>query len=394
MAYSVNSTEKILARLSQKMNWHGLSALAQWVIDQAIDIQQIAAPTFDEAERATYVKAEFAHFGLEDIQVDDMFNVCGVFPGQLRDAPGVMIAAHTDTVFPAETDLKVQRESKVIYGPGLGDNSLGVAALLGVLHHWRHEGIEPLCDVWFVATSREEGLGDLGGMRVAYDTLGDKIGAVINLEGLALGHVYNGGIAVRRLHITAKTDGGHSWTHFGRPSAIHGIMNLGAKITHIEVQKSPRTTYNIGIVDGGQSINSIAAEASLWLDMRAETKEALAHLEQQVQAAIAEVTHDELQFAVEVVGDRPAGMIEENHPLVQMAMSALRMAHVQGSLQAGSTDGNVPLSHGCPTVTIGITRGGNAHRVDEYIETQPVAAGMKQLLLLSLATCEWMCENI
>jgi tripeptide aminopeptidase len=193
---------------------------------------------------------------------------------------------------------------------------------------------------------------------------------------------------VRRLKITARTPGGHSWLHFGRPSAIHALIELGAKIIARQPSQSPRTTYNIGLIEGGQSINSIATEAAFWLDMRSEATATLAAFEQEVRAEIAALTTDEVKFAVEVVGDRPAGFIPPNHPLVQRAVDVLARVGVRATLETGSTDGNVPLSEGCPTVTVGITRGGNAHRTDEYVEIGAVALGIRQLILLTLATAE------
>jgi tripeptide aminopeptidase len=228
-------------------------------------------------------------------------------------------------------------------------------------------------------------LGDLGGMKAVFNQLRSKIQYVINLEGMAYGHVYHAGIAVRRLHITAKGEGGHSWLNFGNTSAIHGIMELGAQITRLRPQESPRTTFNIGIIEGGQSINTIAADAGMWLDMRSEESTALAHFEREVRKIIDAAAKPNLSFKIEVVGDRPAGSISPSHDLVQAAMAALEQTGVKGTLENGSTDANVPLAAGCPAVTIGITRGGNAHRADEYIEVSPVASGMRQLLLLTLA---------
>jgi len=313
--------------------------------------------------------------------------------GADRQKPGIMVSAHTDTVFAMETDLTIRHEEGRIYGPGLGDNSMGVAGMLGMLKYLVDEGIQPPCDIWFVATSGEEGLGDLNGMRAAFAKLQSRVGLVINLEGLAIGHVYNGGIAVHRLHITAKADGGHSWLHFGRPSAVHGIVQLGAKITRIQPPDNPRTTYNIGMIDGGQAINAIGTEASLWLDMRSEQQAALDILSEQVYGLIQQQTQPGLKFDTKVVGNRPAGSISKRHPLVEAAMETLSILGIVGNLQRGSTDGNIPLSAGCPTVTIGITRGANAHRLDEYIETEPVELGLKQLITLTIAASQYQAQN-
>src|SRR4051812_15414329 len=188
------------------------------VIDEAITIQQIPAPTFDEARRASYVQSRFQ--GLESVEVDELYNVYGVLPGVNRKLPAILVSAHTDTVFDAAAPLGIQRQNGRIYGPGLGDNSIGVAALLALVDVLRDQQMPT--DIWFVANSREEGMGNLGGIRAAYQKLAPRISMALVLEGMAYGRIYYGGIAVRRFEITCRAPGGHSWLHFGRPSAIHG----------------------------------------------------------------------------------------------------------------------------------------------------------------------------
>jgi tripeptide aminopeptidase len=371
------------------LNWKRLPDIAAWVIQQAMAIQQIPAPTFDERARASYVAGQFAALGLTNIETDDVFNVYGLLPGGNRTARGVMLSAHTDTIFAQDTDLKTRAADALIYGAGLGDNSIGVAGLLGLAWTLQQEELKPECDLWFVATTREEGLGDLGGMKAAFARLKSRVACVVNLEGLAFGHIYHAGIAVRRLRIAATTQGGHSWLHFGRTSAVHAILQLGARITTIHPPQAPRTTYNIGMIEGGQAINAIATSAELWLDMRSEQPSALDSLEAKVRTLINTTTAPDLKFTVEVVGDRPAGRITPDNPLVQGALAALERLSVRGTLENGSTDANVPLAQGCPAVTIGITRGGNAHRLDEYIETAPVQLGMRQLITLALGAAAY-----
>lgn len=371
--------------ISQQENWAGLERLLAWTVETGIQIQQIPAPTFAEEQRAAYVAQQFSRLGLDNIDIDEQKNVYGLLKGLNRSVPAVMVMAHTDTVFSEETDLSIRRENGTIYGPGLGDNSMGVAGMLGLARWLYEKKITPDCDIWFVASSCEEGLGDLKGVRKAYNRLKDTIASVINLEGLAFGHIYHAGIAVHRMHITANAEGGHSWLHFGRPSAVHGIMELGAQISRIVPPSNPRTTFNIGVIEGGTTINSIATEAGLWLDLRSEDSAALERIRKQVLQLISAAQRPKLTFKVEIVGDRPAGSIDPKHPLVLGALEALAQVGVRGALETGSTDGNIPLENGCPTVTIGITRGGNAHRLDEYIETAAVEFGMKQLILLILA---------
>lgn len=377
--------KKVISHLNRSINWRSLNQLTEWIVEESVRIQQIPAPTFQEDQRATYVGQQFEALGLAEIRIDAQKNVYGLMKGSNRAIPALMVAAHTDTVFAAETDLTIQRQEDWIYGPGLGDNSMGVGGMLG-LARWLHdENFTPDCDIWFVATSCEEGLGDLKGMRAAYDTLKQRVGMVINLEGLAFGHIYHAGIAVHRLHITATAEGGHSWLHFGRPSAVHSILELGAQISRMNVPTMPRSTFNIGMIEGGQAINAIGTSAGLWLDLRSEDQDTLEEMRQQVYDIMAALSQPGITFEVEVVGDRPAGSIDPSHPLVEAALTALEQVNVRGTLERGSTDGNIPLHDGCPTVTIGITRGGNAHRLDEYIETAPVRLGMRQLVLLTLA---------
>jgi len=388
----VKLMKSYIKTIYSQWNWSILNSLSDWVVEEAIRVQQIPAPTFDEKARADYLAQKFSDLNLTDISIDDVYNVYGRIAGKTSDS-GILVLAHTDTVFPAETDLTVKREGNTVYGPGLGDNSMGVAGLLGLVKALQDNQYQPACDIWFVANSCEEGLGDLKGAKAAFAKLKDKIDAVINLEGLAYGHIYNAGIAVHRLHITATADGGHSWLHFGRPSAIHGIVQLGAKITALNVPTQPRTSFNIGMIDGGHAINAIGTKSSIWLDMRSVSPSALDTLRKKVYGLIEELQDDGLRFEVEVVGDRPAGSIPDTHVLVQGALLTLAEMGVKGALEIGSTDGNVPLSHGYPTVTIGITRGGNAHRLDEFIEVAPVKSGMKQLITLSLATAEYYTNN-
>lgn len=375
--------KSLIEPLDTRIDWTGLPRLATWLIEQAITLQQIPAPTFEEALRARWMADQFAALGIQEIEIDALHNVYGVRRGQRSDLPAVMVSAHTDTIFAAQTDLTVRREPGIVHGPGIGDNSLGAAALLGLIRGMDDTGITCARDVWVVATTREEGLGDLGGMRAAYDRLSGRIDRVINIEGLAFGHVYHAGIAVRRLHITAHAQGGHSWLHFGRPSATHTILQLGAKITALHPPTQPRTTYNIGMIEGGEAINAIATQAGLWLDMRSEDRTGLETLERAVRQCITTLL--DVRWQVEVVGDRPAGSIPVQHDMVQAALAALTLVGVRGTLETGSTDANIPLSVGCPAVTVGITRGGNAHRLDEYIETGDIEAGLRQLIVLTLA---------
>ncbi|MFN8377283.1 MAG: M20/M25/M40 family metallo-hydrolase [Anaerolineae bacterium] len=363
-----------------------------WTVEQGRAIQSIPAPSFAEGERARYVERLFCEFGLQDVGTDAVFNVFGRVRGAAEKARALLITAHTDTIFQADTDLTQRTEGDQIYGPGLGDNSIAVAGLLALAREWAQRPA-PSVDVWFVATSREEGLGDLGGMKAAYQRLGLQTGAVLNIEGLALGHVYHGGIAVRRLKVAAIAGGGHSWLHYGRPSAIHALVELCDELLKLKPVTIPRTTFNIGLIEGGDAVNAIASHAACWLDLRSESSKALAHFEESVRSAIARSEREGVEFTIDVVGDRPAGQIPPNHPLVRIGIQSLAAVGIKAALETGSTDANVPLAAGCPAITLGVTRGGNAHRTDEFIEVSPVSVGLEQLAVAVQLTLRYLAKS-
>lgn len=353
------------------------------IVETAIAIQQIPAPTFDEGQRGRYVEQQMRALGLADVGIDAIGNVYGRRAGG-SGGPGLLIAAHLDTVFPAGTDLTVRREGARIYGPGLGDNSLGVAALLHLAQAMQRHDIANAGDIWFVANVGEEGLGDLRGMRAACDRLGGRIAATIALEGTGPDRVVHAGLGVRRYRISATAPGGHSWQNFGAPSAIHELVRLAAKLTELDAPKEPRSSFNIGVIEGGTSVNTIAERASLLLDLRSVEPAVLDGLSDQVERIVAAAEPKGI-FHVEIVGDRPAGRIDRAHPLVQAAAAAYTAAGIAVSFDTASTDANIPLSRGIPAVCIGVGDGENAHRLDEYIEPARVPQGMRALLWLALA---------
>ncbi len=351
------------------------------ILQTAIAIQKIPAPTFQESQRASYIQEQFRKLGLHHVERDSVDNVYGWLGGS---GPVTIVSAHLDTVFPIDTDLSTYREGNKVYGPGLGDNSLGVAALLLLAEILtQHPVPYTIC---LVANTCEEGLGNLNGMRTMLDTISpQRIKAVIVIEGIALSRIYHRGIAVRRLKISAQADGGHSWINFGKPSAIHGLVQLANQITLLKIPSQPRTTYNIGLINGGHSVNSIATEAHIYLDLRSVSPTTLEQIEQQVRTFADEHTQTGVQFKFETVGDRPAGAIPPDHPLVQLAQAALSEVGISAVLEQGSTDANVLLARNIPAVVIGITHGGSAHRLDEFIETSSLVDGMWQLILLTIA---------
>ncbi len=238
-----------------------------------------------------------------------------------------------------------------------------------------------------MANVGEEGLGDLRGMRAVVAKFGSQARYIV-VEGGIFGFICHQAIGVRRYRLDITAPGGHSWGSFGSTSAIHVMGHLIAAIDQIPVPKSPRTTYNVGVVEGGQSINSIAQNASMWLDLRSEEVGELEELEERVRQIVSELLNrfTEAKIAMTMVGNRPAGQIGRSTPLVTWAEAALRQTgHEKVEYFAGSTDTNIPLSQGIPGVCVGLARSANVHRLDENLDPSSLPAGLGQLLLLSLA---------
>ena len=349
------------------------------VVDLAVQIQQIPAPTFQEQKRAEFVHGLFKAEGLDDVCIDETGNVLAHWKSNGGGNP-LIVSAHLDTVFPLETNLRVTRGSDLIHGPGLGDNSLGVAALFGLLWSLRQRDIQPRGDLWFVANTGEEGLGDLRGMKAVVERFGANVHGYLVLEGLALGHVYHRAVGVKRYRVTARTSGGHSWSDYGQPSAIHELAKLVVELSSLSLPVHPRTTMNVGRLSGGTSVNVIASEASFELDLRSEGQEALTALVSAAERLIQKANRPGVNVQAQVIGQRPAGEIAISHPLVTLAKDCLREQGMDAGLISGSTDANVPLSKGYPAVVLGITTGGSAHTVHEYIHMAPIAQGMEQLV--------------
>ncbi len=357
-----------------------MNALVERIVDLAVQIQQIPAPTFEEGERAAFVHQCFLEEGLQDAGIDAAGNVLGRWPGEGRGHRPLVVSAHLDTVFPRQTGLHVRREGKRLYGPGLGDNSIGVAALLGLIWLLKERDIKLPGDLWLVANTGEEGLGDLRGMKAVVQYFGSQVIGYLVLEGMALGSVYHRGIAVHRYRVAVRTPGGHAWSDYGRPSAVHELVNLAAQVTGLSLPASPRTTLNIGRIAGGTSVNTLAAEAWLEMEVRSESPNTLEGVLRAVETLFGAANRPGVQVEAQTVGQRPGGEIPRSHPLVRLAVSCLREQGIEPELIGGSTDANLPLSLGLPALVMGVTTGGGGHTIHEFIEVEPIAQGMDALL--------------
>lgn len=357
-----------------------------YLLDLACKLQQIPSPTFSESQKASFLFDQFLKEDLQEVQIDRAGNVMARIPG--GPARPLVISAHIDTVLPASIPLNLIQTPDQIFGPTIGDNSLGAATLLGLVRLLRQEiNFELPGDIWLVGNVCEEGLGNLVGMRSVVDHFGNLPIAYLVLEGMGLGQIYHRGLGVERYRITALTGGGHSWVDFGKPSAIHHLAALITRLAALPVPRQPRTSFNVGVIEGGTSVNTIAAKAFFDLDLRSEEPESLNALSSKIRQLVEEANLPDVKFTMAAIGLRPAGSIPAFHPLVRLAETCIRAEGLQSHREIASTDANIPLSYGYPAICIGLTTGGKAHTTEEYIDIEPIHKGIGQLL--RLVTSVW-----
>ncbi len=363
-------------------------SISERVINLAVKIQQIPAPTFDERQRAEFIHRNFVDSGIKDTICDDIGNVYAVIKGQ-GEKPPLVVSAHLDTVFPANTDLSISLTEDKIFGPGIGDNSLGLAGLYGLFWalcgngYMINQKLKLAGDVWLVANVGEEGLGNLSGMKAVVDRFGEKARAYIILEGMSLGQIFHQGLGVKRYRITINTKGGHSWVDYGEKSAIHELAELIVLIKSLNFPSEPRTSYNIGTISGGTSVNTIAAEATMQLDLRSISPSVLDEISSQVEALVKLANQKDgnnIRVVAELIGERPSGGIPADHPLVKLAEECHVINGLKAKLNIGSTDANEPLSRGYPSICIGLTTGGGSHTTGEYINLKSIGQGLGVLV--------------
>jgi len=362
-------------------------ATATRVLETAVGLQQIPAPTFSEHARSSRIRDLFLEARLEDVSLDELGNVYARIgaAAQKKDSWGstpIVVCAHLDTVFPKETDLAIRRLPGKVFGPGIGDNSLGLASLLGLARLSAHGLLELACDVWLVANVREEGLGNLEGIRAVVARFGGRVRGYVIVEGLALGQVYTRAVGVRRYRVTVRTAGGHAWSDSKQPSAVHELAALTGQWLALDLPAVPRTTLNVGTFHGGTGVNVVAREAACELDLRSEDPAQLELLDGHIHAVVTAANRPEVTVIAEPAGHRPTGSISDRHALVRLAMGCLREQGLEPRLSSGSTDANFPLSLGIPAIVVGISTGGGAHTENEYIETEPIIRGLAQLAAL------------
>jgi tripeptide aminopeptidase len=360
--------------------------------EDQIAITTIPAPTFQEEERGKEFVRRFQELGLENVHQDDVGNVFGTRLG-MGTGPRLVVSAHLDTVFPEGTDTIPKWRDGKVYAPGISDDGRGLAVLLTLLRALNHSTIKTVGDLIFVATVGEEGLGDLRGVKALFQGRQD-IDGFISIEPGEPNRTTYLATGSRRYRVTYKGPGGHSFGNFGTPSAIHALGRAIAKIGDIETPEQPRTTFNIGTINGGTSVNTIAAKASMLVDIRSTSQEELSKVEKQILAIIHSAASEENQrwnkdsisVDLELVGDRPAGSQSAERLIVQASMAAdVALGFKPELCEPSSTDSNVPISLGVPAVTLGGGgKFGGVHTLDEYFDPQDAYFGPQKILLTVL----------
>jgi tripeptide aminopeptidase len=352
------------------------------IVSLASRIAAIPAPTNDETRRTEFVAKAMPEMGFQQVEVDELGDVVGLVPGR-GIGPKVLIAAHLDTVFPLETDLTIRQEHERLRGPGIGDNSLGIAAAMFLPKLLASAGVEPAVDLLVTGNVGEEGLGNLRGMKAVMDRYSD-IGAVIAIEGHNLGRVTHVAVGSRRYRVNVTGPGGHSWGDFGNENAIHSAAEIIGDLVRIPLPNSPKTTLNVGTVQGGISVNTIAPDTSFLLDLRSVDETALQSIADEVERILT-ISRDGIELKFTLLGVRPAGTVSPGSPIVRLAGAILESIGIQPTGDASSTDANIPINKGIPALCIGLTTGGNVHKEDEFIDIPPVRHGVYQLLALTIA---------
>ena len=395
-----NFSDKELAKLlkdkSIKSAFEYIDAIEEETNKNLIELTEIAAPPFLEGERAKALEKMFVDAGVDNVSIDEVGNVVALKKGT-EGGKVIALDAHLDTVFPEGTSVNVQQRGDTLFAPGIGDDTRGLAMLLTIFKAMKNSNIKTKADIWFVATVGEEGLGDLRGVKHLFRNGAPKIDSWISIDGGSIGRVNNAGLGSVRYKALFTGKGGHSWGAFGLANPHHA---LGYAIKEFSVNakkytdEGPKTSFNIGRMGGGTSVNSIPFESWMEVDMRSVDKDRLVEIDSlfkaSMQTALEEYNNsgidDKISLELIKIGDRPSGELSIDTPLVQRAISATTLFGATPSLTRGSTNSNIPISLGIPAITIGRGGiGGGAHSLNEWWLNKNGAEAIKLALLLTVS---------
>jgi acetylornithine deacetylase/succinyl-diaminopimelate desuccinylase-like protein len=404
---AVVPAEQLAARpdVARALDW--LARNVNWVTEQHIKINETPAPTFSERGRGLVVRKMLEGTGFK-LRFDDVGNLIAEKQapgpsgrGAKQDRDVVIVAAHLDTVFPFGTDVKVKRDGVRMIAPGISDNASGLAAMVALAHALHTARVQPHTTIVLAANVGEEGEGNLRGIRKLMETYKGRVRAVIAVDGASVEHVTTMALGSRRYEVTISGPGGHSWADFGQANPIHAMSRSIARFVRVKVPSEPRTTFNVGHVEGGTSVNSIPYSASVKVDLRSESEPELQRLEAAFKEAMQGGVDDEqaaarergvngngakLELKIKLLGSRPGGDLPADSFLLAAVRGADRFLGNRSRPERSSTDANIPLSQGVPAIAIGGGgRGGGSHSLTEWYDPGNRELGLKRLLLILLS---------
>ena len=369
---------------------------AEAITDEQIRICSIPASPFGERERAEHLAQKFSAFGMTEVEIDEEGNCLGLIEGTSR-SPLLVVSAHLDTVFAPNTDFTVVRSGKRLLAPGIADDGCGLVALLALARALQTEKIRTEGSILFVGTVGEEGEGNLRGVRYLL-TLGrwaSKVDAFLSFDGPGVDRITNRALGSRRYRVEISGPGGHSWGDFGLPNPVHALGRAVSKLAGYPLPREPRTTFNVGRIDGGSSINAIPEKATMDVDLRSGADAELRRLDSFFRRAVKQAADEEnasrrpgdplLELKVDLIGERPSGETPSDSPLVELAVEATKFVGIEPRLDQSSTDSNLPISLGIPAITLGAGgTSGSSHTLAEWYDPTDRDLGLKRALLVVL----------
>jgi acetylornithine deacetylase/succinyl-diaminopimelate desuccinylase-like protein len=385
-----------LPQVEQALRFFETSAAA--ITEEHIRICEVPATPFAEQQRAEYLADRFRELGLRDVSIDEEGNCLGLFAGR-SSSPLIVVSAHLDTVFAKGTDFTVRREGERLLAPGIADDGCGLVALIALIQTLRAAQIQIEGSILFVGTVGEEGEGNLRGVRHLL-TNGSwatrKIDAFLSFDGPGVDRITNRALGSRRYRVEFTGPGGHSWGDFGLPNPVHAIGRAISRLAAYPVPKDPRTTFNVGSIEGGTSVNAIPSRVAMEVDLRSAGDAELRRLDAFFRRAMKEALDEEnaarrpgdppLNLQLNLIGERPSGETPADSPLVRLAIEATKLLGVEPRLDQSSTDSNLPISLGIPAVTLGAGGiSGASHTLAEWYEPRERDKGLKRGLLVVLA---------
>ena len=347
------------------------------IIALAKEVQAIPSPTFSEVQRAEFLAAQFSTLALQDVEINETGNVYARIKG--GSALPLVISAHLDSVLTPDKNNPILARERQLTGAGIGDNAIGVAALIEIGQTLIAQKMTPPGDIWLVGDVAEEGLGNLKGMRQIVDRFKGQVQAYLVLEGIGFGMIQTAALGIHRYKIEVETQGGHPWSNFGDPSAVHELIAISTKILALKLPGNPRSSINIGSISGGGAINAIASHAEMQIEIRSEDETILESLSRTFHKIASQTKQSDVACSITEIGLRPSGRISENAPVIVAAQAALRSTGVTPVFATSSSDASLPISLGYPATCLAITNGRGVHTPQETIDLPTIPRGMAQI---------------